>query len=98
LELESQLALQTTPATEQTQLSQLSFEQALLEIETIIKQLEHPNTSLENSIALYKEGVLLTDYCNKLMENFKGEILILQGDSDDPYLDEFEIELLDGYF
>jgi len=57
----------------------VSFEQAITDLETILQKLEH--TTLESSIELYKEGILLADYCSKLVENFKGEIILLQEES-----------------
>ena len=42
---------------------ELTFEQALVQLETIVKKLELSQESLENSIALYEEGVRLKKFC-----------------------------------
>ena len=51
-----------------------NFENSLLELENIIKQLESDETSLEDSIALFEQGVKLSDSCRKILE--KAEIKI----------------------
>ena len=51
-----------------------NFENSLLQLENIIKQLESDETSLEDSIALFEKGVKLSDSCRKILE--KAEIKI----------------------
>lgn len=47
----------------------LSFEAAMAELETIVKDLETGKTSLEDSINAYERGVTLKNHCeNKLRE------------------------------
>lgn len=44
-------------------LKDLSFEQALAELEDIVKKLEHGDAPLESSIALYERGAALRAHC-----------------------------------
>lgn len=43
----------------------MSFEQALAELEGIVKNLESGNTALEDSIESYERGILLKNHCEK---------------------------------
>ena len=46
----------------------LSFEQALAELERIVGQLESGQAPLEQSIELYERGALLKAHCEKRLE------------------------------
>ncbi|MGB9742826.1 MAG: exodeoxyribonuclease VII small subunit [candidate division WOR-3 bacterium] len=63
----------------------IDFEQALAELEKIVKQLEDGNLPLEKSLALFERGVRLARQCkerltaaelkvNKLIEEQEGEL------------------------
>lgn len=47
--------------------SQLSFEQALGELEEIVASLEQGDVALEESIAKYERGERLREHCQKLL-------------------------------
>lgn len=61
-------------------IDQLKFEQAIKELETIINELEKSDSSisLEESLELYKEGVILAGHCKKILDNTEQEINILK--------------------
>jgi exodeoxyribonuclease VII small subunit len=44
---------------------QMSFEQALKELETVVGRLERGDVALEDSIALYERGALLKARCER---------------------------------
>ncbi len=46
----------------------LSFEQALAELETIVRNLEQGNVPLEKSIELYARGEALREKCDSLLK------------------------------
>jgi len=55
--------------TEQKNIKILSFEEALKELEIIVRSLETGEAALENSISAYERGVQLKTHCeNKLRE------------------------------
>jgi exodeoxyribonuclease VII small subunit len=54
-----------TPADD---ISNLSFEQALAELERIVGQLESGQAPLEESIALYERGARLKTHCEARLE------------------------------
>ncbi|MHC1693952.1 MAG: exodeoxyribonuclease VII small subunit [Eubacteriales bacterium] len=60
----------------------LSFEQALVRLEMIIKSLESGNTPLDQSLELYEEGVALVRQCNGKLDNASQRIKVLSRDSE----------------
>ncbi|MCG8442052.1 MAG: exodeoxyribonuclease VII small subunit [Caulobacterales bacterium] len=46
----------------------LSFEEALAELEEIVRQLESGDVELERSIAIYERGAALKTHCEKKLE------------------------------
>jgi len=57
-------------------LSELSFETAYAELETIITQLESGELPLEESVTLFERGRKLSQYCQSLLD--KAELRISQ--------------------
>ena len=47
----------------------LSFEEALKELESIVKTLELEDTTLEDSVTLYQKGVELSKFCTEILTN-----------------------------
>lgn len=65
------IANDITNAPEQKQLDKdnLSFEEALRELEKIVSQLEDGSVALDSAIELYSRGTFLKNYCEeKLVE------------------------------
>ncbi|MGO1470536.1 MAG: exodeoxyribonuclease VII small subunit [Tissierella sp.] len=65
----------------------LSYEEALKELENIVGKLEKDETSLNNSIDIFKRGVELYKYCNKLLSDAENEVKLLLDDSDDSIIE-----------
>ena len=55
----------------------LSFEKALARLESIVKELESGESTLEESIVLFEEGVRLSGVCSNLLQNAKQKVEIL---------------------
>ncbi len=53
---------------------QLSFEDALKKLETVVDKLEDDQVSLEESVNLFEEGTRLSAYCSSILE--KAELRI----------------------
>ena len=47
----------------------LTYEEAYDKLEEILMKLESKNTSLDESLCLYEEGIKLFKHCNKLLED-----------------------------
>tara|TARA_R110000868_G_scaffold259361_16_gene517563 strand:- start:32867 stop:33061 length:195 start_codon:yes stop_codon:yes gene_type:complete len=45
-----------------------SFEEALKELESIVKQLENDEITLEDSVNLYEKGLELSKFCTEILD------------------------------
>lgn len=52
----------------------LSFEQALAELEQIVKTLESGNIDLDKSIAQYERGEKLKQYCSQKLQEAEAKV------------------------
>jgi len=46
----------------------LTFEEALTKLEHIVERLEKGDVSLEDSVSQFEEGLKLSNYCSKILE------------------------------
>ena len=60
----------------------MTFEEAIRELEKIAVSLENEKIDLDESLKLYEEGVKLVRYCNKLIESAERKIKVLSLSSD----------------
>ena len=60
----------------------LSFEQALAELETIVKSLEMGNVPLEESISLYERGEALKKRCETLLKAAEARVETITRDAE----------------
>ena len=59
----------------------LTFEVASARLEEIVKLLENGNSSLDESLKLYEEGIALVRFCNQSLDNAEKRIKMLVSDS-----------------
>lgn len=57
--------------------NELTFENAILRLEEIVKLLEKGNASLDESLKLYEEGISLVRFCNSALDNAENKIKML---------------------
>lgn len=57
--------------------NEMNFEQALNRLEEIVKKLESGNVSLDESIEIYQEGILLSKYCSKKLDEAEGKVMAI---------------------
>ncbi len=50
-----------------TEISNMSFEEAMKELEATVGKLEHGDATLEESIALYERGAALRAHCDAVL-------------------------------
>lgn len=79
----------------------LSYEEALVELEGLIRKLETGSIDLADSISSYERGVSLANHCSKLLEQTEAKVqrLVLgpQGQaSEEPFDAEADADLEDG--
>jgi exodeoxyribonuclease VII small subunit len=58
-----------------------NFESAVAELETIITGMEGGQLSLEHSLAAYKRGAELLQYCHTVLQNAQQQVQILEADT-----------------
>ena len=64
-----------------------SFEQALAELEALVSQMESGQLPLEQSLAAYKRGAELLQYCQKSLADVEQQVRILNETSSlQPYI------------
>ncbi|PYG86822.1 exodeoxyribonuclease VII small subunit [Ruminiclostridium sufflavum DSM 19573] len=69
-----------------------SFEAAMLELEDIVSKLEKGDTSLEEAIATFQQGIELSRYCAAKLDEAEKKISILLQDKDGNLIEkEFDI-------
>jgi exodeoxyribonuclease VII small subunit len=59
---------------EQQPIESLSFEDALVELENIVKTLETGQTKLDQSISSYERGIALKQHCEKQLSSAQAKI------------------------
>ena len=59
-----------------------TYQQALAKLERIVEKLEDPQTPIEESLSLYKEGVDLAKFCSDTLDNVEGELTVLRQQAD----------------
>lgn len=59
----------------------LRFEEAMKKLEKIVADLESGNLSLEDSLKKYEEGVRLSVFCSKRLDEAEKKIQVLSKDS-----------------
>ncbi len=72
------------------------FESAIERLEEITDQLEAGETSLEDSIKLYTEGLEIAQFCNKKLTEAQKKIKIIRKNNDLLSEEEFNEEKADG--
>lgn len=72
----------------------LSFESALSKLEAIVEKLEKGDISLDESIELYQEGVLLSKHCSKKLEEAEGKIITIMNKNGSPSMEELAVSEL----
>jgi exodeoxyribonuclease VII small subunit len=59
-----------------------TFEQALKELEEIVKEMESGDLSLEEAVLKYESGIKQSQYCLELLDKTEKKISLLTRDSE----------------
>ena len=70
--------------------SPIDFEDAILELENIVKQIENDEVKLETALEKYQQGVRLVKFCQDKLATVEQKIKILDVDTDT--LKDFNVE------
>lgn len=69
---------------------QLSFEEALNQLETLVEGMEQGELSLEESLESYERGVALSRSCESALKAAEQKVEILSGNTPDAEPEPFE--------
>lgn len=72
------------------------FEDAMKELEDIVKRLESGDLPLEESLRIFEEGVALSRYCSSKLEEAEKRVSILVKDEGGVKREPFEYEATEG--
>ncbi len=70
-----------------------SFEEKLSSLETVVERLERGELSLDDSVRLFEQGVLLSNACKAELEKAEGRIQVLvETAGDEVQVAELDVE------
>jgi exodeoxyribonuclease VII small subunit len=72
---------------------EMSFEQAMKNLEEIVETLESGSLELEESLRLFEEGITLSRHCQKLLQQAEGRIQrLIENENGELVLQAFTLE------
>lgn len=80
------------PEIARPEIAQLSFEQALGELEKIVAQLERGDVALEDSISMYERGAALKAHCEAKLKDAQLKVEQIVMGPDGPGLEPAKID------
>lgn len=60
----------------------ITFEEAMNRLEEIVETVESGDTTLEDAMSFYKEGLSLSKTCGELLNRYETEITLLQKEAE----------------
>lgn len=69
---------------------ELSFEEAIESLETIVEKLEEGEVPLEKALSFYQEGMKLSKICNDKLKHVQEEMVSIMDETGD--LQSFDIQ------
>lgn len=73
----------------QESLSGISFEEALKELESIVRKMEQGDLPLDQSLAAFERGVQLTRHCQQALQSAQQKVQVLLVDDEKTELSPF---------
>ena len=71
-------------------IEEMSYEEALAELESVVESLEGGQSPLEESMKLFERGRILAGYCGSLLDSAQLRVQKLSGEYLSPFEDESE--------
>lgn len=60
---------------------EIPFDEAMLQLEQIVRQLEQGDVPLENAIELYQKGMELSKLCSDKLQNAEKQLVSFMGEN-----------------
>ena len=67
---------------------EMNFEEAMQELETITRELEKGDLSLDESVKKFEKGMEVSKKCNEILENAEKRITILLKQENEQYKED----------
>jgi exodeoxyribonuclease VII small subunit len=80
---------QVMPAPKTSKLAMPDFETAMRDLEELVERLEHGDLPLEESLAAFERGVMLTRACQNALKEAEQKVEILLKKAGEPAVEEF---------
>lgn len=80
----------------QKEIEQMSFEEAMEELEAVVKQLESGKIKLDEAVAVYERGAKLKNFCEQKLSEAKSKIEKLIIDKDGKIIGKEEFNHVDS--
>jgi exodeoxyribonuclease VII small subunit len=74
----------------------LDFETAMRDLEELVERLEQGDLPLEESLAAFERGVMLTRSCQTALKEAEQKVEILLKKAGEPSIEEFDADDADG--
>lgn len=71
---------------------EMSFEESLAELESIVEKLEKGQLSLDESLVLFEKGIKLVRECNDKLKNARQKVEQLIEENNEMRTEKFEVE------
>lgn len=75
-----------------SKIDEMTFEDAMEELELVVKQLEDEQLPLEKSIALYERGMQLSKHCDEKLHQAEQKIAVIVDENNEQVPFELEEE------
>jgi exodeoxyribonuclease VII small subunit len=79
----------TMPTPKAEKLATPDFETAMRDLEELVERLEHGDLPLEESLAAFERGVMLTRACQTALKNAEQKVEILLKKAGEPTVEDF---------
>lgn len=75
-----------------TEIKDMTFEEAIVELEDLVKKLEGGNLDLDSSLKIYEQAVELRDRCRTILEESERKVQKLMASANGNVKEEFRLE------
>ncbi len=75
-----------------TDVKEMTFEEAITQLEELVKKLEGGNLDLDQSLEIYEQAIELRTRCREILENSERKVQQLMATANGSVKEEFRVE------